>query len=68
MLNKTEIILLKSVFNEKLHHAIINKDINAIEKELLKYQGEYIETEIDIEYIYKEHIEGLENDDFKWAL
>jgi len=68
-LDKNDIVLLKSLFNQSLHDAVMKKDVNKIEKIIQEdYQGEYYEaTILDIEYVYKNHKKELKSD-LSWAM
>lgn len=61
-------ILLKAIFNEQLHNAVMSKDMEKIER-LLKtrfaYEMEsFVEPEpIDIERIYKEHVQNINDEE-----
>lgn len=70
MLSKNDLVLLKAVFNPKLHDAVLAGDktlVEAIIKE--EYSGEYFEdTVLNMEFVQSEHLKELEADDFRWAL
>lgn len=75
MLKLNEFILLKAIFNEQLHNAVLSKDERLI-KEIVFNQYTFevengfisnVNAEIDAEKLYKDHVYQLEHDDFKWA-
>ncbi|TVY09929.1 hypothetical protein [Paenibacillus cremeus] len=70
MLKLNEFILLKAVFNEELHNAVLTKDQTKISEIVnTRYQYELnIELEpIDVNRLYSEHKKQLKNDNFDWA-
>jgi len=73
-MNKNAFILLKAIFSEELHNAVLSKDKNTIEYLLVtKYQFETENgfydnsTEIDLEYLCLEH-KATCNGNLDWAL
>jgi hypothetical protein len=68
-----EFVLLKSIFNENLHHAVLAKDaekINEIVNENYQYElnNGFVEQEqLNTELLYTDHTEQLKGN-FNWAL
>ena len=69
-----DLILLKAIFNENLHNAIINNRYKMIHSIM---RTEYIEDIkshnitslcVDLKEVKREHIKELESDNFKWAM
>lgn len=69
MLSKNDLALLKAIFCQKLHNAILEKDLSKVEEIIQnRYPGQFFEdTQLDIEYVYTEHKRQLAEDDFSWA-
>lgn len=72
-MNLTEFILLKAIFNKALHDAVLVKDKTMINHLLAtNYRKEYengffVYTDIDLEFLYTEHLKNL-NENLDWAL
>jgi hypothetical protein len=73
MLNLNQFILLKAIFNEDLHHAVLAQDAEEINKIVNeKYQYElnngFVEQEqLNTELLYTDHTEQLKGN-LNWAL
>jgi len=67
--SKNEYILYRSMYNNELHNAIMDKDVKAIEAILGQFTKDHLKnydfslydsnTFIDIEYVYAEHDKEL---------
>ena len=69
MLDKNEYVLLRAIFNEGLHNAVLTGNRNYIAAFLMDNVGEYNNNSIlNIEYIKEQHEKNLREDDFAWAL
>ena len=68
--SKNEYILYRSMYNNELHNAIMDKDVQAIEILLDEFTREHLKnydfslydsnTFIDIDYVYNEHVKQIE--------